>query len=284
MSIGRWTSLFLLLPVVGVAAEFVRTTPAGHVHQLVVVPAGEFRMGGLPDEGGVTRRSDEGPIHQVYLDSFYMDRVEVTAEKYDAFVSATGWVEPRLRQDENFADWFDPGRPVGGVSWHDAHEYCGWAGLRLPTEAEWERAARGLDGRYYPWGDSRSDCRGCYLLDGPASEVGSFVDDVSPFGVQDLGYSVSEWVADWYGRYTASPEINPKGPATGTNGYKVNRGGSYGQDAFPFGSVTGRGSKPPDTRVMNVGFRCASSGDGLATSVQPQSWGVTKNAAQRSSP
>ena len=278
MSLRQMTSLILVLSISDAAAQYVRTSPSGHIHELVVVPAGEFRMGGLPDEGGVTRRFDEGPVHQVYLDSFSIDRVEVTSGKFDAFVAATGWVEPRSRRSEAREAWFWPDNPVVGVSWYDATAYCEWAGLRLPTEAEWEKAARGVDGRYYPWGNRRSDCSGCYLSEGPPSPVESWPDDVSPYGVWDLGFSVMEWVADWYSPtyYEESPHSNRVGPAEGTNGNKVHRGGSFGWDAYPFGSVTGRGANSPEMRVMNVGFRCASSGDGLTTAVQVEPWGRLK--------
>jgi iron(II)-dependent oxidoreductase len=260
------------------AAETVRTTPAGTVHELASIPAGVFTMGGLPDEGGITRRPDEGPVHEAFLDSFYIDVYEVTNEHYDAFVAVTGRGEPRLRRSEQWAEWFVPRNPVVGVSWYDANQYCQWAGLRLPTEAEWEKAARGVDARYYPWGNSRDECAGCNRSEGPPLPVGSRSMDISPYDVFDMGFNVSEWVSDWYDHlyYQHSPSENPMGPTQGVNGWKIHRGGSFEWDAFPWGSVTGRQPNDPYMRVMNVGFRCASSGEGLVTMVRSQSWGELK--------
>lgn len=265
-----------------VSAETIRITPAGNVHELVLVPAGIFTMGGLPGEGGVERRSDEGPVHEVFLDSFYIDVYEVTNEHYDGFVAATGREEPRLRRSEQWVEWFVPRNPVVGVSWYDANQYCQWAGLRLPTEAEWEKAARGVDARYYPWGNSRDACVYCNRDTGPPLPVGSRPMDISPYGVADMGFNVSEWVSDWYDSsyYQYSPSENPMGPTEGRNGWKIHRGGSFGWDAYPWGSVTGRQPNDPEMRVMNVGFRCASSGEGLMTAVSLPTWGRVKHGGR----
>ena len=199
----------------------------------------------------------------MYLLAFAIDRFEVTNEKYQEFAELVGGEVPRFSDEPSYTAWFEPDRPVVGVSWFAAHDYCAWAGLRLPTEAEWEKAARGIDGRAYPWGDRSGDCAGCLMGEGPPLPVGSRADDVSPYGVHDMGFNVVEWVMDWYDHryYEVSPYRDPPGPVRGVNGWRVARGGSYGWDAFPWGSATGRLRGSPGNRSMNKGFRCAKSVD-----------------------
>ena len=269
----------LFITVTWAHASVFILTHTGHRHELIFIPAGSFTMGGRPYEG-VTRRLSEGPVHSVYLDSFYIDACEVTNELYDGFVWATEGREPRGRHDESMADYFAPQNPVVGISWYEAAEYCNWAGLRLPTEAEWEKAARGMNGRNYPWGNDYETCVDCDRSSGPTLPVGSQEIDRSPYGVADMGFSVSEWVEDWYSQdfYSKAPSRipNPRGPLQGDYGDKVHRGGSFGVDAYPWGSVTGRSGNPPAMRVITVGFRCASSGAGLEKEIVPMSWGVLK--------
>ena len=222
---------------------------------MVLVPAGEFTMGG-PDV------ADEQPLHQVHLDAFYMDRFEVTAAHYAKFMAAAKHPPPRHWDEMNPAR--DGQRPIVGVSWQSAEAYCRWAGKRLPTEAEWEKAARGTDARLYPWGK-----------DEPTSEHGNFgkrwkgyetVDPVgshphgkSPYGIDDLAGNVWEWVADWYHHayYRSSPTRNPPGPAEGEQ--KVFRGGGWNHEALLARSSL-RNHDEPDTQINSIGFRCAMDG------------------------
>jgi len=220
---------------------------------MVLVPAGEFFMGS--DKIG-----DERPKHQVSLDAFYIDRYEVTTARYAKFLEATGRKQPLFWNQGRQAAHRD--YPVVGVDWDDADAYCRWAGKRLPTEAEWEKAARGTDGRLYPWGNEeptprhanfgKADWKGYSTL----MPVGSFEAGKSPYGIYDMAGNVWEWVADWYAPqyYATSPARNPRGASNGDN--KVLRGGSWNNVPLMLRS-TGRNWSPPADRPLYVGFRCA---------------------------
>jgi len=226
---------------------------------MVLVPAGEFLMG--------SETSGEDPPHRVSLGAFYMDRNEVTNAQYLRFVQATGHRPPQHDIDPRFDVWEGSkvssgltAQPVVNVDWHDAAAYCKWAGKRLPTEAEWEKTARGTDGRTYPWGnDPPSPARLNFARhwEGPATidRVGSFQSGGSPYGAFDMAGNVWEWVSDWYdaGYYRTAPERNPRGPATGSA--KVLRGGAWTSHADTV-RVTHRHADDPDMRNSNVGFRC----------------------------
>jgi iron(II)-dependent oxidoreductase len=215
--------------------------------EMVLVPAGEFRMGSQEFE-------EERPEHRVFLDAFYIDKYEVTNTLYLRFVGAAGRSAPTFWQSR----WgTGPDEPVLGVTWSDAEAYCQWAGKRLPTEAEWEKAARGTDGQAYPWGDQwdpgGANFYGAEL--GRTVAVGSYPRGVSPYGVHDMAGNVSEWVSDWYDKnyYRRSPAQNPRGPDSGE--VKVVRGGS--QRDSPIGLRSARRSHfAPDTRFDRIGFRC----------------------------
>jgi len=215
--------------------------------EMVLVPAGRFWMGS--DES-----RDEKPRHQVYLDAYHIDRYEVTNALYRRFAGATG--RPPLDS------WSDdvsngPQQPAVEVSWDEADAYCLWASKRLPTEAEWEKAARGNDGRKYPWGDQwntgANNSRAANL--GKSAPVGSYPAGASPYGALDMAGNVWEWVADWYQRdyYSHGPDRNPPGPASGTR--KVLRGGSW-NDAPDSLRTSYRYNFPPINRHAHVGFRC----------------------------
>ena len=261
---------------------------------MVLVPTGEFRMGAPAGSGGLP---DEQPERAVLLSAFYIDRFEVTNEAYLLFVSLTGH---RMPENSNPAAtlWKDrrpmPGierHPVVNVSWTDAEAYCRWAGKRLPTEAEWEKAARGTDGRRYPWGDqwdvlltnsasywagrtvqfdSGADWEAFWVkgegahiakekgLNGEVltMPVGSFPGSVSVYGLFDMAGNVAEWVQDWYdpNYYPSGPLTNPTGPPRGA--IKSMRGGSWLKPAVSL-RTSDRDWGTIDSRPSGTGFRCA---------------------------
>jgi len=237
---------------------------------MVLVPAGPFTMGSGPLDR--SSKPDEQPAHRVTLKAFYIDRFEVTQGQYRRFLAAAG------RNNHRFCDRGEPaakdhtptketwnesdpasGRlPVVGVDWYDASAYCAWAGRRLPTEAEWEKAARGTDERAYPWGGRWDRARANSYENGKKTSepIGSYESGAGPFGAEDMAGNVWEWVQDWYAPkyYLDSPRENPQGPAGGT--FRVVRGGSSLSDARGLRSA-GRDSNDPAGRYENFGFRCA---------------------------
>jgi len=279
---------------------------------MVYVPTGEFEMGtgGLgwirqPLSPRDRERAgfpgyvfpDERPQHPVYLDAFWIDQTEVTVAMFRTFVEDTGYETTAERQGwgkpwtdgpqelewphVNGADWQHPrgpgsiavdDHPVTQVSWEDAAAYCAWAGGQLPTEAQWEKACRGIDGRMWPWGNTYDGNRlslceaQCPIErwkddrydDGYAftAPVGSFPDGVSPYGALDMAGNLWEWVADWYADdyYGDSPYENPLGPDSGT--VRAMRGGAwYDTDVWATCSV--RHQNPPSDLYDDLGFRCA---------------------------
>jgi formylglycine-generating enzyme required for sulfatase activity len=222
---------------------------------MVYVPAGEFLMGSSEADG---QAYDFGkPQHTVYLDAYWIDRTEVTNAQYRKCAEAGACREPRCWDDN---DVNAPDQPVVCVSWYDAQAYAAWVGGRLPTEAEWEKAARGTDGRIYPWGDSASDCgkvnySGCT---GRPTVVGSYPLGASPYGALDMAGNVYEWVADWYdeGYYDPSLARNPQGPDTGE--YRVLRGGAF-SDWVGYVRCAFRDWIFPYLRLRDSGFRVVAS-------------------------
>jgi formylglycine-generating enzyme required for sulfatase activity len=226
----------------------------------------------------------EGPQHTVVLDAFYIDRHEVSNAQFEKFVMATGYRTAAerdgygwlYRQTDGTWRWEKsagtswrspegpgttaaPTHPVVQVSWHDADAYCRWAGERLPTEAEWEKAARGSDGRRYPWGNDWDAARANASRAAKGTRpVGSYPLGASPYEVQDMAGNVWEWTADWYAAdyYQTSPDRHPAGPPTGE--HRVLRGGSWINMPFFLG-VTHRLNEKPESRGGNAGFRCAKS-------------------------
>ncbi|TEU12485.1 MAG: formylglycine-generating enzyme family protein [Anaerolineales bacterium] len=227
------------------AADMPSSTPPG----MVYVPAGEFTMG--HDEGD----SDEQPVHTVYLDAFYIDKTEVTNTQYRKCVEAGRCDTPRKTTYYDNADYAQ--HPVVYVSWNDADAYCRWADKRLPTEAEWKKAARGTDGRTYPWGEGL-DCDHAQYSEcaGGTVPVGSKPKGASPYGALDMVGNVWEWVADWYdpGYYSQSPGRNPPGPDSGER--RVLRGGSWHSNQR-FARCAYRVGGNPRYWYFYVGFRCA---------------------------
>jgi len=221
---------------------------------MVLIPAGEFVMGS--DKGD----EDEAPAHRVYLNAFYIDKFEVTNGRFAKYVEAIQ-SEPPWGFTDKETPVIHAERPVRWVNWMDAMGYCLWLGKRLPTEAEWEKAARGTDERTYPWGnDPPTPVHAVYGLKegGPetVSVIGNHHMGQSPYGVQDLAGNLYEWVMDWYADnfYTNSPAVNPRGPAEGTA--KVQRGGSYVNTPYRLRSSF-RTKGDPTEQDPNVGFRCA---------------------------
>jgi formylglycine-generating enzyme required for sulfatase activity len=223
------------------------------------VPAGAFWMG----VDGLQGLEDERPRHQVWLDAFSMDLYEVTVSRYARFMVATGRPAPLFWDTVSLGE--DGNRPVIGVDWGDAEAYCRWDGRRLPTEAEWEKAARGTDERLYPWGnqvpamDLANFALGArFSYRQTLMPVGRYEKGKGPYGMYDLAGNVWEWVQDWYATsyYEKSPERNPQGPEQGQ--FKVLRGGSWSE--LPKYLLTyGRFKLPLTTRNSYTGFRCAKS-------------------------
>ena len=220
--------------------------------EMVLIPAGEFLMGS-PEGGG---DDDEHPQHTVFVDAFYMDKYEVTNAQYKQFMDATGHRAPGYWGDEKYNQ---PDRPVVGVSWHDAKAYCQWAGKRLPTEAEWEKAARGgLVGKKYPGGDTLFHNDANYSGTGgkdtwsETAPVGSFAPN--GYGLYDMAGNVWEWCADWFGSgyYANSPAQNPVGPDSGS--FRVLRGGSWLSVAYGLRAAN-RGDFDPSNSYYGSGFR-----------------------------
>jgi len=223
--------------------------------EMAYVPSGDFSMGSLAGT------MDEQPVHDVYLDAYWIDRTEVTNGMYSQCVQAGACLKPYNQSNTHFNYYPDPqfaNYPVIDLKWSSTGKYCAWAGRRLPTEAEWEKAARGTDGRTYTWGNALPN-NSLLNFNNPVGDtvlVGSYPKGASPYGALDLAGNVMEWVADWYdaGYYTASPDSNPTGPADGQ--YKVLRGGSWHSDVYTVRSAD-RHYREPDTRDIVIGFRCA---------------------------
>ena len=223
---------------------------------MVMVPAGEFIM------GSSTGEADERPERRVYLNAFFVDKNHTTVEQYAKFLTATSHDAPPEWNIMSRA--MHQKRPVVKVAWADAAAYCTWRGKRQPTEAEWEKAARGTDGRIYPWGNEsptrvhanlrKETWSNHYVL----STVGSYEDGKSPYGTNDMAGNVWEWVSDWYHSeyYQTAPVRNPTGPATGTS--KVVRGGSWGSGPEGLRSAE-RETHVPSFQGYGTGFRCAKT-------------------------
>ena len=251
---------------------------------MVWVPAGSFRMGtgageGIRDaarrrdwrdmrdvlwrrlRGGV--ESDEEPSHAVYLDGYWIYKYEVTVAQYRVFCRAT----KRHMPEAPSWGWQDH-HPIVNITWNDAAAYAAWAGASLPTEAQWEKAARGPDGRIYPWGNTwdgakcRNSAVGTNWATSP-SPVGSFPAGAGPYGAQDMAGNVWEWCADWYDAeyYRHAPGRNPTGPATGTG--RVLRGGSWNfVDPPDFFRCANRFRSDPLGGFDRLGFRCVLASPG----------------------
>ncbi len=225
--------------------------------EMVLVPEGIFTHGS--DEGGY----DEKPQQESYLDAFYIDKYEVTVDAYNKFRRASNYVKPSVpffQGDSRILE--TPNFPVVGVSWNDATNFCSWAGKRLLTEAEWEKAARGTHGISYPWGNKFLPKR--VNLAGKAdgyefmAPVGSFPMGRSVYGVYDMVGNVSEWVEDWYDQfyYQTAPIMNPAGAENKQN--RVFRGGSWDSRKVDIRTAKRFAATPARTDAV-LGFRCGLS-------------------------
>ena len=255
--------------------QFLRMNPHGFGEysspvdgaEMVRIPAGKFTMGS-------TEEDREKPVHEVVLGDYCIDKYPVTNAQYRKFCDATGRDYPPNPDFTGMPDYFTKNvdYPVLCASWEDARAYCEWAGKRLPTEAEWEKAARGQDARKYPWGNAEPDGTQCNFADkrsgmpwadknvdddyARTSPVRQYPAGASPYGVMDMAGNVWEWCNDWYADdcYKTSPAEDPKGPDSGS--YRVLRGGSWGnlpgdlRCAYRYGSG-------PSNRGGGIGFRCA---------------------------
>ena len=244
------TELVIAPSVISISEEYTDSKGV----PMVLVPAGEFTMGS--DNGS----DDEKPVHTVYLDAFYMDKFEVTNAHYNVCVDAGLCSDHRAEYFwYNYPDYAN--HPVVYVDWNQAKTYCEWRGSNLPTEAQWEKAARGTDGRTYPWGEG-IDCNKANYTSciGDTTQVGSYESGASPYGIYDLSGNVWEWVADWYSKayYHNSPASNPLGSDSGS--YRVLRGGAWTNSGYGYyirASV--RYGVNPGYSDFIVGFRCSSS-------------------------
>ncbi len=220
---------------------------------MVFVPEGDFQMG--MDQTFLYNIHNLLPLHDVYLDSFWIDQTEVTQKKYDVCVQEGSCSNIDITDD----NLINPDYPVVGVSWQNAFDYCKWAGKRLPSEAEWEKAARGTDHRLYPWGNQSPDLFSAenQMIQDPLNPAGKNRKDISPYGLFDMGRNISEWVSDYFQEnwVIAAESRNPVGPVSGTN-RTIKGGNIWETDPESSNFVFRRRGEDPES-TDRIGFRCA---------------------------
>ena len=274
----RVSLVFLATAAVAVAAGPAATVNDGF-GDLVLVPGGAFKMGDNFGDGLPRER----PVHTVDVDAYYIGKFETTNGDWRKFRDDPGyddvkyWPGGRVSPKDQIPYWTQANNhggatpdsdayPVLGVNWDSAVAYCNWLSAktgrkyRLPTEAEWEKAARGADQRRYPWGNEINHKFANYVETAKfdtGMKVGSFPTGASPYGAMDMAGNVMEWCSDWYARdyYTSSPGKNPKGPATGA--YRVVRGGSFFVEAFDVRTYARSAAWPSFQALRMLGFRVA---------------------------
>jgi formylglycine-generating enzyme required for sulfatase activity len=247
--------------------------------EMILIPGGAFKMGDNFSDGLPRER----PVHTVDVDAFYIAKLEVTNAQWRAFRDdpayddAKLWPSGRPMPKDQIPYWTQPNNhggatpgsddyPLLGVNWDGAMAYCNWISARtgkkyrLPTEAEWEKAARGTDQRRYPWGNTIDKSYAIFVGNtgfDTAAKVGSYPKGASPYGVLDMAGNVMEWCSDWYAKdyYSSSPKKNPKGPATGA--YKVLRGGSFFVEPFDLRTYARQAGWPELQAWRMAGFRIA---------------------------
>jgi formylglycine-generating enzyme required for sulfatase activity len=226
--------------------------------EIVFIPEGEFLMGSNPANDPYFWGAEQ-PEHTVSLDAFWIYQTEVTQGMYAACVAEQACPKPILINNPIAKEYGDPAfvdYPVTMVTWTSALAYCQWAGGRLPTEAEWEKAARGTDGRLFPWGNDPDTTNRSFYNSSSPKKVGSFPAGASPYGAYDMAGNVLEWVSDYFSStyYRISPTTNPKGP--GPTSTKVIRGGAYSQPDFTGLRTVARAGYRPQDGDITIGFRC----------------------------
>ncbi len=290
MNRGQFISFILVMGLWGLGggmafgAEDWKYSESGEVDEgivddgppgsMILIPEGKFTMG--DNEGS----RNERPEHEVWLDAYYIDRYEVTMAEYQVLLDEDYSIEPPPLWDDGAATGKVGNRPAVGITWKDAERYCQWAGKRLPTEAEWEKAARGTDGRRFPWGHMQPFVDIANYNQGTTGWV-SYPITLAPvqsgtkgmsirhglkqggksaYGLYHMAGNATEWVNDWYDRYyyEDSPAKNPKGPSEGE--YKVLRGGSW-EDQPTNLRVTARAKGEVDYQDLTTGFRCAKDAE-----------------------
>lgn len=237
--------------------------------QMIEIPPGEFQMGCDVDKDPVCELSSDEQLHTVHLDVFKIDKYEVTFRRYQKCVDAGICKPPAVGGALNFGWPNTELFPVNGVTWYQAKKFCEFEKRRLPTEAEWEKAARGTETRTYPWGEETPSCDlavidqenagalGCKT--GNTFNVGSKPKGASPYGVMDMAGNLWEWTADWHNPdyYLQGPAHNPQGPETGL--YKTARGGDFFSRKGYEVRTTSRFPYEPSDYSIAVGFRCAAN-------------------------